>query len=286
VDLTLDGMAPEHIAAGSPFEVRIGYFNFGTEPAPDAWVTTTLPAGTQFITATDRWGAPLPPYATKGDKLTWYFVSPACTWPDDARCGHILITLLPDETVPDDTALTTLATIATTAVESDATNNTVSVTSTVPAMAGSTKQVQARYVMSGDVLTYTLRISMAHRAGWRNERTSGHPDRHLALQPPSAFTRLKWHADQHADCKSDTTLARPSASGRTDHAPMPTGGGGSDHIQHDHHQCDCARMEETMHATCTSHDGGNPAARHDSAGTSPERSVAPQTQRHANRTAR
>jgi len=67
VDLTLEMNAPAHIAAGSTFVVRIGYFNFGTEIAPDAWVTATLPVGTQFVTATNRWGAPLPPDVTDGN---------------------------------------------------------------------------------------------------------------------------------------------------------------------------------------------------------------------------
>ena len=165
VDLTLDMQAPAHVAAGSTFVVRIGYFNFGTEVAPDAWVTATLPAGTQFITATNRWGAPLPPDATDDNVLTWYFVRPLCQWPADACCGHVLITLQPDETLPEGKLLTTTATIATTGVESDTTNNTASVTSVVCDMTGSTKQVQAQHVMPGDALTYTITISLAHRSG-------------------------------------------------------------------------------------------------------------------------
>jgi len=165
VDLTLELKAPEHIAAGATFMVRVGYYNFGTEMAPDAWVTATLPSGTQFITATNRWGTPLPPDATDGNALAWYFVSPSCHWPLDACCGHVLITLQADETLPEGEVLTTTADIATTAVESDTANNTASVTSTVCDMAGSTKQVQAQEVMPGDVLTYTITISRAHRAG-------------------------------------------------------------------------------------------------------------------------
>jgi len=163
VDLTLDLNAPTHVAASSTFVVRIGYFNFGTEVAPDAWVTATLPAGAQFVTATNRWGAPLPPDATDGDVLTWYFARPLCQWPADACCGHILITLQPDETLLEGELLTTTAAIATTAVESDTANNTASVTSVVCDMAGSTKQVQAQHVMPGDVLTYTITISPARR---------------------------------------------------------------------------------------------------------------------------
>ncbi|MDY7080108.1 MAG: hypothetical protein SXV54_24775 [Chloroflexota bacterium] len=165
VDLTLDAMAPTHVASGSTYVVRVGYFNFGTEMAPDAWVTTTLPVETRFITATDRWGRALPPDVTDGNVLAWYFVEPLCEWPADACCGHILITLQSDETLPEGKMLTTTATIATTGLESDTTNNTVSVASVVCDMAGSTKQVHARHVMPGDVLTYTINISLAHQAG-------------------------------------------------------------------------------------------------------------------------
>ena len=165
VDLTLDLNAPAHVATGSPFQVRIGYYNFGTAFAPDAWVTATLPAGTQFITATDRWGAPLPPDTTDGNVLAWYFVTPHCHMPLDACCGHVLITLQPDDTLPEGEVLTTTATIATSAAESDTTNNTASVASVVCDMAGSTKQVQAGHVMPGDVLTYTITVNLAHRPG-------------------------------------------------------------------------------------------------------------------------
>ena len=169
IDLTLDAMAPEHVASGSMFEVKIGYYNFGTVVAPDAWVTATLPAGTTFITATDRWREPLPPDATSedGKVLTWYFDGPLlCWWPDDACCGHILITLQPDEGL-DGASLTTTATIATSGEESDEDNNTTSVTSVVCDMAGSIKQVQAGRAMPGDVLTYTITINLARGADER-----------------------------------------------------------------------------------------------------------------------
>jgi len=161
--------APAYITADLTYVVRIGYFNYGTEMAPDAWVTATLPVGTQFVTATDRWGAPLPPDVTSGNELSWYFVSPLCEWPADACCGHVLLTLQPDETLPEGELLTTTATIATTGVESDTTNNTMSVTSVVCEMAGSAKQAHARYVMPGDVLTYTIRVAY-QSGGEMNER--------------------------------------------------------------------------------------------------------------------
>jgi hypothetical protein len=161
IDLTVELEAPAHVAPGSTFLVRVAYYNLGTALAPDAWVTATLPAETQLITATDRWGAPLPPDVTDGNTLSWYFEQPHCYKPLDACCGHILLTLQTDEDVPEGTELTTMASIATAATESDTTNNEASVVSLVGAMAGSTKQVQARTAMPGDVLTYTITINQA-----------------------------------------------------------------------------------------------------------------------------
>jgi hypothetical protein len=212
VDLTLDMMAPAHIAADSTYVVRIGYYNFGTALAPEVWVTATLPTGTQLVTATDRWGAPLPPDVTAGNDLTWYFFQPSCHMPADASCGHVLLTLQTDETLPEGEVLTTTATIATTAVESDTTNNTASVTSVVCDMAGSTKQVQARQVMPGDVLTYTIRIDMAQRPsmGTNTRRTTltdtlpfSHQVRFLGWRGTLTGTqidghRLHWQGQVHA----------------------------------------------------------------------------------------
>ncbi|NIV39408.1 MAG: hypothetical protein GWN58_61350, partial [Anaerolineae bacterium] len=107
---------------------------------------------TQFITSTDRWGAPLPPIATDGNTLSWHFERPYCYTPLNACCGHILLTVQVDEDLPEGTELTTVASIATTAIESDTTNNESSIVSLVGAMAGSSKQVQARGAMPADVL--------------------------------------------------------------------------------------------------------------------------------------
>ena len=165
VDFTLDMMAPSHIATGSAYEVRIGYYNFGTQLAPDAWVTATLPVGTQLVTATDRWGEPLPPDAIDGNSFSWYFVEPLCEMPLDACCGHVLLTLQADETLPEGEILTTTAAITSSAPESDTTNNTASVASVVCDMAGSTKQVHMGHAMPGDVLTYTINVNLAQQAG-------------------------------------------------------------------------------------------------------------------------
>ena len=168
VDLTVEMEAPSRVAQGSTFLVRIAYYNLGTQVPPDAQVTATLPAETQFITSTDRWGAPLPPDTTTGNTLSWNFERPYCYSPLNACCGHILLTLQADEDLPEGTALTTSASISTTAVESDKTNNESSIVSLVGVMAGSTKQVQARHAMPADVLTYTITISRAHQSGGSN----------------------------------------------------------------------------------------------------------------------
>jgi len=165
VDLTLEMEAPAHVAISSTFEVRIAYYNLGTQIPPDATVTATLPEGTQFIAATDRWYDPLPPDVTNGNELSWYFDYLTCQKPLDSCCGHIVITLQTDADLPEDTVLTTTAVIATTAEESDETNNEASVVSLIGAMAGSTKQVQARQAMPGDVLTYTITIDYSKQPG-------------------------------------------------------------------------------------------------------------------------
>jgi hypothetical protein len=168
VDLTVEMEAPAHVSQGSIFLVRIAYYNLGAQVPPDAQVTATLPAETQFITSTDRWGTPLPPDTTAGNTLSWNIERPYCYWPLNACCGHILLTLQAEEELPEGTELTTSASITTTAVESDTTNNEASVVSLVGVMAGSTKQVQARYAMPADVLTYTITISRAQQSGGSN----------------------------------------------------------------------------------------------------------------------
>jgi uncharacterized repeat protein (TIGR01451 family) len=160
-DVTVDLTAPAHVAPNDPFVVNIAYANTGTEAAPDVQVTAVLPDGVQFITATDRWGAPLAPASITGNVLVWD-IGPL---PPDSCCGHILVTEQVNGSVAEGTALTNTATIATTAVESDTTNNTASVVSVVCDMAGSVKQIHAGEVMPGDVLTYTIVLDLARRSG-------------------------------------------------------------------------------------------------------------------------
>jgi uncharacterized repeat protein (TIGR01451 family) len=169
VDLDLEMEAPIHVAISSTYQVRIAYYNRGTMIPPNAWVTATLPQGTQFVTSTDRWDAPLPPDVVNDNVLGWHFDHALpCQMPLDACCGHILITLQTDGDLPDGTVLTTTAYITTTAEGSDPTNNTESSVSLIGAMAGSTKQVNARYARPGDVLTYTITLEHAHESGGSN----------------------------------------------------------------------------------------------------------------------
>jgi uncharacterized repeat protein (TIGR01451 family) len=161
VDVTIDLTAPTHVVPNSQFVVNIAYTNIGTEAALDVQVTATLPDGVQFITATDRWGTPLMPTSITGNVLVW----DVGLLPANACCGHILITEQVNASLAEGTALTNTATIATTAVESDTTNNTTSVVSVVCDMAGSVKQVHAGEVMPGDVLTYTIVLDLARRSG-------------------------------------------------------------------------------------------------------------------------
>jgi len=190
IDFQIAAEAPAHIAMGSAFMVRLNYYNYGTQIAPDAWVTATLPTGTTFITATDRWENPLPPVVVNGNVLSWYFVHPICQL-TDANCGHILITLQADEALEEGTALTTAAVVATSGVESDTINNTVSATSIVCEMAGSTKQVQTGLAMPGDVLTYTIIINLANQGGANG--------RWVTLSDTLPFSHqarfLGWHGD-------------------------------------------------------------------------------------------
>ncbi len=160
-DVTIDLTAPKHVAPNLPFVVNIAYANIGTEATPDVQVTATLPDGVQFITATDRWGAPLLPASITGNVLVWDMG----LLPAGSCCGHILITEQVNASLAEGTALTNTAAIATTAVESDTTNNTASVVSVVCDMAGSAKQVHAGEVMPGDVLTYTIVLDLAQRSG-------------------------------------------------------------------------------------------------------------------------
>jgi hypothetical protein len=167
VDLKVEINAPAHVAAGAVYEANVAYANIGSETAADSWLIASLPEGTTFVAATDTLGMPLPPDATDGNELSWTLGELAA----DSCRGHVLIRMLTDQTLEEGTLLTTTATISTTDVESNTLNNTASATSTVCDMAGSTKQVQAQHAIPGGVLSYTIRISLAHKfAGGENGR--------------------------------------------------------------------------------------------------------------------
>ncbi len=166
VDLAIAINAPDHVAVDTNFVANIAYENVGTAIAPEARVTATLSSGAQFVTATDRWGAVLPPDLIDGNVVAWNVGS----LPADSCCSHILLTMKTASDLIEGTLLTTTAEIATTAIESDTTNNLAEAVSVVCDMAGSTKQVHAGWAMPGDVLTYTLQLQYQHRAGEPNQR--------------------------------------------------------------------------------------------------------------------
>jgi hypothetical protein len=166
VDLALAIHAPDHVIVDTNFVANITYENVGTVIAPDVRVTATLPNGTQFVTATDRWGAPLPPDLIDGSVVAWNLGS----LPADTCCNHILLTMRTSPDLPEGTPLTSTAEVATTVVESDTTNNLAETVSMVCDMAGSSKQVHAGWAMPGDVLTYTLQLQYQRRAGEPNQR--------------------------------------------------------------------------------------------------------------------
>ncbi len=188
VDLTLELSAPDHVVVDAEYELNLKYENLGATAAPDVQVVAVLPTGTQFVTSTDRWGAVLVPDVIDGNTLTWSLGPLAA----ETCCGHILITVKTDAALVEGTALTATASVATTAVESDATNNTAEAVSVICDMAGSVKQVDATEVMPGDVLTYTLQLRYQHRAGEPNQRWVELTD----MLPTSQQVRfLGWNGD-------------------------------------------------------------------------------------------
>jgi uncharacterized repeat protein (TIGR01451 family) len=130
--------------------------------------------------------------------------------PADSCCDHILLTLKTAADLVEGTLLTTTAKIATTAVESDTTNNIAEAVSVVCDMTGSTKQVHAGWAMPGDVLTYTLQLQYQNRAGEPNHRwvvltdtlPSGHQVRFLgwagAISGIQDGQQLKWQGQVRA----------------------------------------------------------------------------------------
>jgi hypothetical protein len=166
VDLALAIDAPDHVAVDTNFIANIAYENVGTALAPEARVTATLPGGTQFVTSTDRWGAALPPDLIDGNVIAWAVGS----LPAASCCDHILLTMKTAADLSEGMPLTTTVQIATTAIESDTTNNVAETVSVVCDMAGSTKQVHTGWALPGDVLTYTLRLQYQRRVGEPNQR--------------------------------------------------------------------------------------------------------------------
>lgn len=170
VDLAVTANAPAHVAPGTTFVVNVAYSTLDDAPAPDMRVTATLPAMVEFISATDRWGNLLPPSAIDGNIISWDIepsAIPTC-------CQHILITERVNQAAGEGEVLTTSVEINTSAIELNLGNNVDSAVSVVCAMAGSFKTVSANEAMPGDVLTYTIVLSLAQQQGMTNQERMIH----------------------------------------------------------------------------------------------------------------
>lgn len=136
VDLAIDLNAPQHVKAGSTFEININYSNPGTLASPDdTWVTFTLPDQTTFVAAVDSKGVELPP-AVEGNTLTWVVGSV----PAGFCCRHIYVTLVVDTTAAKGDALVSTGEIGSSAIETYIDNNTNTVNSTVCDMRGTPRR--------------------------------------------------------------------------------------------------------------------------------------------------
>jgi hypothetical protein len=165
-DLAIFLSAPDHVRSDAEYVVNLRYDNFGAVDAPDAQVSALLPAGTQFVTATNQAGTAVIPATITSQTVVWD-VGPV---PAGVCCRHIFITLKTEADLAEHAPLTLTATIATMAAESNLSNNTAEVGSVICDMAGSSKQVNADEALPGDVLTYTLQFQYQQRAGEPNQR--------------------------------------------------------------------------------------------------------------------
>jgi hypothetical protein len=165
-DLAIFLSAPDHVRSDAEYVVNLRYDNFGAVDAPDAQVSALLPAGAQFVTATNQAGAAVIPTVITSQTVRW----DVGLVPAGVCCRHIFITLRTAANLAERVPLTLTAVITTTAAESNLSNNTAEVGSAICDMAGSGKQVNAGEALPGDVLTYTLQFRYQQRAGEPNQR--------------------------------------------------------------------------------------------------------------------
>lgn len=168
VDLSLSMRVPQHVAPSSTIVINLAYSNTGTMASPeDAWITAYLPDQVTFLEAVDRSGEPMVPDSIQGNAITW----DVDVVPVTECCAHIFISIQVGDSAPEGEQLEFSASIGSSAVETNLANNTVTLTSLVCDMAGSTKQVQASEVMPGDVLTFTITLNLAYRNGVSSPQT-------------------------------------------------------------------------------------------------------------------
>lgn len=166
-DLEIGLKAPQHVAPGSNPVINLSYSNIGTAASPeDTQLQVLLPDGQSFVSAVDQEGEDLPPSAVDGNLLTWQVGA----LPAGACCAHIWITTLVDAGLAEETLLTTTAEISSVSPENNLTNNQASVSSLVCDMGESRKEVDRERAKPGDILTYTITLRLAQRAGVEEAR--------------------------------------------------------------------------------------------------------------------
>lgn len=224
LDLFIELKAPEHVEPGGEYTVNLSYGNSNTAMTPeDAWVEATLPEGVQFLSALDKYDNPLPPDSVVGDVLHWDVGSAVPEW----ETQHIYIQLAVDEELSQNTSLTVMAEIGSSAAETDYDNNYASVTSVTCDMAGSTKQAHAYNVMPLDVITYTINIRLSQGSrevtlvdtlppaeqarflGWVSEETGTYNGNTLRWQgrvQAGQAVQLQYRMGVEGDVPPDTAL--------------------------------------------------------------------------------
>ena len=199
-DLAISLTAPQHVQADGTFVLNVRYSNEGSAASPEnTWVTVHLPEGTEFVSATDRWGEALPPDQVDGNLLIWNVGS----LPAGACCQHILITEQVASNLAVGSALENIAEIGSDPTETNLENNSASFTSLVCDMAGSTKQADVSEAMPGDVVTYTITLQMQQRNG-----KAGPGSREITLTdwlPPANQARfLGWISPERGTYNGNT----------------------------------------------------------------------------------
>ncbi|HBY94150.1 MAG TPA: hypothetical protein DEP84_09345 [Chloroflexi bacterium] len=141
-------------APGTDISYSIDFSNLGTVVAPDTLITDTLPPGVTFITST-QWGAPVTPLTVTADSVVWNVgdVFPSTYY------GTIVVQAHITDSVPVGTVLTNVASIASSAGESNTLNNTAMAVVTISPPRRDlyiSKVLNSGAPIAGRAITYTI----------------------------------------------------------------------------------------------------------------------------------